>query len=312
MKILQISPTPKSAISIVSKGISRNLKDIEFKLCCFHPKRPGAEDIAEAKKLLKWADVVDCQYWKSGSKMRETCPNEWASKPKILTHHNPYNLFEESWDDYKVIVVTNSYQLSQLPKARMIPLGVNLDFFQFNENYTKEKVVEMTVGRIEGKKGVEEIAIACQRLKYKFVLVGMVSDPKYLDLVLKEGKGIIDFRRDASDKVLLRSYYESAVHVCNSIDNFETGTLPILESMATGVPVLARNVGLVPDINNGKNLRLMDFGNFEIDKITESLRELMEDYDARVAIRNEAKKSIQARSDVHRAKDYAKLYKEVL
>ncbi|MBU1759384.1 MAG: glycosyltransferase, partial [Bacteroidetes bacterium] len=40
----------------------------------------------------------------------------------------------------------------------------------------------------------------------------------------------------------------------NSLFDFESGTLPILEAMACGVPVLTRNIGHVPDLFDGKNM----------------------------------------------------------
>jgi glycosyltransferase involved in cell wall biosynthesis len=311
MKIVQIVPVLPSAITIQARGILKHNKDFDIKLVTLHPKRPDKREIDQLVELWKWADVIDVQYWKSGAKFRELRPDLWNKKKKILTHYNPYNLKEETWEDYAIQVVVNSTQAKELPTARVIPLTIDLDFFKFGKIYTTEPIVNMTVSRIEGKKGVEEVAQACKELEYKLLVVGRVSDGNYMDRVKNAGGKFLTFRNNVSDREVRQGYYESAIHVCNSVPNFESGTMPILEAMACGVPVLTQNVGHVPDLNNGSNMRVMDGGHENVESIKEHLKELMSGRRTRVKIRDEAAKTVQNRDDKIRAAAYRKLYEEL-
>lgn len=278
----------------------------------FHPKRPDKHEIQQVAEWWPKVDLVDCQYWKSAAKVREMFPHLWSTKKKILTHYNPYNLLEELWSDYSTVVVVNNYQKSVLPNARLIPLCINLKFFSFNRsNYTVDPVVNMSVNRIEGKKGVWEVAKACKELGYKFLLVGRVADGEYMKRVKDVGGDSLIFKNSVSDNELKASYYSSAVHVCNSQDNFESGTLPVLESMACGLPVVSRRVGHVPDIYNGKNLHIYEGHNEDVESLKKCLQDIMKDRRYRIDLRIEAEKSVQSRSDVWRAEEYAKLYREL-
>lgn len=224
MKILQVTPIWPSAITILAKQIVKHNKDVQIKLVTFHPKRPDAKEIEQVKNLWNWADLIDMQYWKSASKIRELMPNLWNTKKKILSHYNPYNLQEETWEDYALNIVVNNYQKSVLPQARLVPLCIDLDFFRFNRGYyPTEPIVNMCVARIESKKGVLQVAQACNDLNYKFILVGRISDGIYMEKVKEAAGSVLDFRNSVSDQDVKKGYYESSVHVCNSKDGFESG-----------------------------------------------------------------------------------------
>jgi len=314
MKILQIVDSPHSAIRTLANQIIRhNRGKAEIQLVVFHPKRPDKSQLQQIQDLWLWADLVDVQYWKSGSKVREMFPKLWDRRKKILTHYNPYNLHEEKWEDYSVVNVVNGFQQKELPEARMMPLAIDMDFFAFNRsNYTVDPIVNMSVSRIEGKKGVVEVAKACNELGYKLLLVGRVSDAKYIQQVKDAGGKSLEFRNNVSDSEVRKAYYESAIHVCNSVDNFESGTMPVLEAMACGTPVLTRLVGHIPDIYNGSNLHINKNSCEDVENIKLCLKEMMDGRNYRITMRNTARDSIADRTDKKRAERYFDLYKEVL
>jgi glycosyltransferase involved in cell wall biosynthesis len=225
LKVLQIVDSPHSAIKTLANQIVRhNRGKAIIQTVVFHPKRPDRMQIEQIQKLWPWCDIVDIQYWKSGSKIRELFPKLWDHKKKILTHYNPYNLHEEKWNDYEVVNVVNTFQKKELPNARLIPLAIDMDFFAFNKNnYTNDAIVNMSVSRIEGKKGIVEVAKACNELNYKFILVGRVSDSKYIEQVKIAGGKLLEFRNNVSELEVKNAYYQSAIHVCNSVNNFESG-----------------------------------------------------------------------------------------
>jgi glycosyltransferase involved in cell wall biosynthesis/frataxin-like iron-binding protein CyaY len=225
LKILQIVDSPHSAIRTLANQIVRHTRDkATIETVVFHPKRPDKAQLDQIQQLWLWCDMVDVQYWKSGAKIRELFPKLWDRRKKILTHYNPYNLHEEKWEDYEVVNVVNGFQKKELPNARMMPLAIDMDFFAFNRsNYTLDPTVNMSVSRIEGKKGVVEVAKACNELGYKLLLVGRVSDANYIEQVKAAGGKALEFRNNVSDSEVRKAYYESAIHVCNSVDNFESG-----------------------------------------------------------------------------------------
>lgn len=309
LKVLAITDTNKSAIFRLTNQIKKYSSEIEMKIVDFHPKKPDSKQIENFKNGVKWCDIIDVQYWKSGSKIKEMFPELWKSKKKILTHHNPYNLHEENWIEYKKIIVLNKTQQSQLPNSIWIPHCIDMNFFKFNENYSKEKIVNMTVARIEGKKGVYEVAKACAELGYKFLLVGRISKQDYYDKISKEfGQGNFEFRNNVTEDLLLKSYYESAIHVCNSVDNFESGTMPILEAISCGVPVVTRKIGHIPDIFNGENLSILDCQPENTEVIKNNIKDLMEDLPKRLEMRKKAIESISDRTPERFSKDYLKVY----
>lgn len=309
-KIALITDTTQSAIARLANGL--NSPDIDYRKSSFHPKKPNHAEIDAVKKLFNWADLIHIQYWKSGSKIKEMFPVMWDSKPKILTHYNPYNLHEENWSDYKKLVVVNQTQQKGLPQATLIPLCIDTSFFKYNPKYVKrQNIVHMSVARIEGKKGVKEVAQACGDLGYKFILVGRPSDPQYVKSVLDVGKGMIDYRQNISDEALRSSYYQSAIHVCNSVDNFESGTMPVLEAMSCGIAVLARPVGHVPDLYNGNNLELLECEHNNVECLKVALANLMSDRTKRLEMIQEALITVKDRGNDTWNRNHKELYEHV-
>ncbi len=241
-------------------------------------------------------------------------------KKKILTHHNPYDCeIEDWWDKYDEVVVKNQTQQKTMQikfnkTPVLIPHSIDLEKFKFQREYPEDNVFKaiMVAARIESSKGVLEVAKACKETRTRLILVGRISDMDYMQQVMSEGGDYIDFRQNLSDEELLKSYYEAHIHICNSKDNFESGTLPILESMACGVPVLTRSVGLVPDIYNKKNMVVRTGVKEDWQDLANEIEKLKNDRELRKSIREEAFSSIVDRDDEYTARKYYALYRQVL
>jgi glycosyltransferase involved in cell wall biosynthesis len=312
MKILIVCDKLESAIGKLAKSVVELNPHFDIHLIAVHPKRPDPEQIEDYVKYASEADIVDYQYWKTAMMLRENLPDVFnkASK-KILQHHNPYDVDKEKWDEiFDKVIVNNETIHRALPYAELIHNSVDVEYNKFNDDYTTENVVQMVAARIGKEKGVREVAQACKELGYKFLLVGRPSKQDYLDEVLKINPDT-DYRRDISDEAVRQSYYESAIHVCNSYDNYESGTLPILEAMSCGVPVLTRKIGHVPDINNGENIVVRVGKEYDIENLKTELKNLMEDSAKRIKMREKAWQSVRNWSNVRRAWDYSKLYYQV-
>jgi len=309
MKIAIFHPKVDSAIERLIRPIVKHNPQFQIEVAQIHPKRNDADQLFRAHDLLKWADIIDIHYWKSGEILKASFPIEFAAKPKVLCHFNPYDLKNQDWQkEYDITVVGNNQMQSVLPWARLVPYCVDLDFFEFNEDYTENKTVNMVVNRIEGKKGVLEVAKACAELKYEFNLVGNVSEGEYMRQVMAAGGDYIHFFENATDEALKEIYYKSAIHVCNSVDAFESGTMPILEAMACGVPVLTRNVGHVPDIYDGGNMIVRPGKDDDVEDLKKQLQNLMDNPDLRKNLRESGWKTIKNRNDVRMARKFSRIY----
>jgi glycosyltransferase involved in cell wall biosynthesis len=319
MKILIVVEKLGSAIDTCAKAMAKMSDWIDYEIIAVHPKRPSPEQLEDFRKKAFAADLIDFQYWKSANMLISAFPF-LKDKKKILTHHNPYDCeLENWWDKYDEVVVKNqtqqkTMQLKFNKTAILIPHTIDLNKFQFQREYPDDGVFKaiMVAARIESNKGVIEVAKACRMTQTRLILVGRVSDMEYMRNVMAEGGDYIDFRQSISDEDLLKAYYESHIHICNSRDNFESGTLPILESMACGVPVVTRAIGLVPDLYNKKNMVVRSGQKEDWEELAREIERLKNDRELRKTIREEAFNSIIQRDDEYTARKYYTLYRQIL
>lgn len=334
MKVLIVSITPKSAVDRLSEKIKKYNPHIDITILPFHPKRFSKRDLATFKHYADKVDLIHFQYYKSAIKLLEIFP-ELKDKATILTLHNPY-AYEDYWkknlnsnikySDFTNIVVKNETQQKEVPNSILIRHGIDLNEFKFNENYCPKSkgdekgcrscshkchTVGMVAFRIEKNKGIKEVAQACKELGYKFILVGHVSKASYFK-ELMEVNPDIDFREDISDEKLKQAYKDMAVLVCNSRDGFESGTMPILEAMAIGTPVLTRYVGLVPDAYNTVNMMLRRGAHDDIKDLKNSLRKLMSNRKLRLRIREAAWTTVRNYDIRRMARKYSWVYNRTL
>ena len=308
MNILILVDKKKSAIALLAGLIKRYSPHHHITIQSFHPKRPDLDELENAPKLWEAADIVHVAYWKSGDKFKEMYPQLFASKRKILTHYNPYNVYERDWkEDYKRIIVPNNEMEEKIPYAKKIPMCIDLHFWEYNRDYTDSKAVLMVAGRIEGKKGIKEVAITCKNLGVPFNLVGRVSKGAYVNEVLQANPDT-KFLENATDEQLRDMYYQSALYVCNSIDNFESGPLPVLEAMACGVPVISRLVGHVPELYNGGNM-VLHTGNPEaVDELEKIIGDTLSSKPLRNNLREKAWWTVKNRNAEKMAREFSGVY----
>jgi len=302
MNILMIVDKKGSAIWRLAKGIQKNLPHFQIDVADVHPKRPDDEQIDFFYRKAKEADILDFEYWKTYTMLRENYP-ELMNKKKFLAHYNPYNLFEEEWD---LPVTTCNKDMNSRLKSIYVPLSIDTDLFQYKRDITNNKTIQMVSGRIESKKGVLPVAEACKALGYKLLLIGSISNREYFNKIM--ATGVVEYRENVSDSDLVASYHESVVHVCNSIDNYESGTMPIIEAMLCGTPVLTRNVGHVPDLDNSKNMVIRDGEPEDINDLKKQLKDLVEDEKKRFDLRENAWNTAKTKGDVRRALKYEDMY----
>lgn len=314
IKVIAVVDKRGTALDRLARGVIPYMRNVDYHVVDVHPKRPSLDQLVNFENLAKDADVIDYLYYRTADMLRAKYP--WLKdKPSLLTHHNPYSLNESDWNGYDLVIGCNQEIYKRLGEittqpVEMAPLTVDTDFWEFNTEWSPNHRVIMVANRIEGKKGVLEVAQACKQIGATFVLVGAISDQDYFHEVIRVGD--VEFAQGVSDEELRKLYYGASAHVCNSVDNFESGTLPILEAMLCGVPVLTRNVGHVPDLNNGENMVLLDDQPDDVDGIAKKLKEMLDNPDKLKELRDKAWQTAKARSHERRAYIYQKFYRQVL
>lgn len=310
MKVLIVSDKIGSAIDRIAKMIQAELPHLAISVCQVHPKRPDERQLAYFAAMAKDADIIDFEYWKTAEMLLAKFPLMTKGRRTILAHHNPYDLKRADWSKYDVLLAKNREIFKILDDSRYTHIPVDLKQFTFGTDYHPEnKMVLMVAARIEAKKGILEVAKACKDLGYKFTLVGTVSDQAYFDEIESVG---VDFVTGLSNAELLEYYHKATVHVCNSDDNFESGTMPILEAMASGCPVLTRSIGHVPDFFDGKNVSVRWGKRDDMEDLMNALRGLVEDEKKLREMREDAFVTVLNYSASRMAWFYEKLYWELM
>lgn len=315
LKVVSVSDKVGTAIDRLCRGVAKYHTNLEYIVCDVHPKRPDPEQLARFEQEAKTADIIDWQYYRTADMLRERYP--WLEgKKNVLTHNNAYSHRERDWNDYDMVVANNNTlhkELSQITQAPLeyVPLTVDADFWKFNTEWSKNDRILMVANRIESKKGILPVAIACADAGLKFVLVGSISDRNYFEAIMQTGR--VEFHENISDEDLRNLYYSSALHVCNSVDNFESGTLPILEAMLCGTPVLTRRVGHVPDLYNDINIKILNSEDNEDTRYIKSeIEKILYDEKALQEQRRAGWETAKARNHERRAYEYQKLYRKLI
>lgn len=313
LKIVAISDKTGTAIDRLCKVVEPYHKNIDYVVIDCHPKRPDVSQLARIEQECRTADVIDYQYFRTAEMLRERF--SWLKDiPSILTHNNPYSIKESDWNSYQAVVANNKSikkDLEKITDTRLehIPIVVDPFFWQFNDNYSFNKSVIMVANRIESKKGILPVALACKKLGIKMQLVGAISQPDYFREIIDTG--VVHFAQECTDEELRSMYYEAGVHVCNSIDNFESGTMPILESIYCGVPVITRKIGHVSDFAD-ESIVINDHDSEDVDHLVDIIDKLLCDTKKLENMRQQAWYSIKHMNPERRAYMYQKLYRELL
>lgn len=328
LKVVCIVDKEGTALDRLAKGVAKYHDNLNYVVLDIHPKRPDQVQLERFEREAIDADIIDAQYYRSLYMLREKYP--WLKDKKtILTHNNPYAIEEQTWNDVQLNVGNNNYITDRLgyiteKPVEHVPLTVDTDFWKFNLEWKfsgesddrrrhesiEKPVIIMVANRIESKKGILEVVKACKDLELKLIVVGSISDGDYFHELLRAGT--FEFHEKITDEELRDLYYRSTIHVCNSADNFESGTLPILEAMLCGVPVLARKVGHVPDLYNKENMVINSSPKEDVEAIKNHLFSMLADRKKLLEIREAGWNSAKTRSFERRAYAYQKLYRQVM
>lgn len=313
LKVLCVVDKERTALDRLAQGVKPYHDNLNYVVLAVHPKRPDQAQLEAFEREAMDADIIDWAYFRTAEMLR--AKYDWLKEKKqILSHYNPYSIHESDWNGYDAVVGANASiheDLKKITTAKLlyIPICIEADFWTYNFDWQPNNNVLMVANRIEGKKGILPIAQACSELGLNFHLVGAISDMEYFQKIAATGA---TFHQEISDEDLKQLYYNSALHICNSVDNFESGTMPILEAMLCGTPVMTRLVGHVPELNNGENMVIYNGDNEDVPALKDVIFQTLSDKKELERMRDRAWNTAKARNMERRAYSYQRLYREIL
>lgn len=304
------------AIGNLTKAIVKNQKHrFNFHHVSIHP-RGVITDTMKVEDLMKEGvefDLWHAQYFNSSEQAMQFLP-ALEEIPTMLTVHNHYQMDKPDWKKYDTVAIATKYGVDKLKERHdrifHIPYGVDLNRYTYIDELTKDKNIGY-VGRVVAHKNLARITLAAKKLGYRVVGTGYVDKPVYWETVDKD---VLDFmggigRNTMTPARRKDSLYEKMMcFVMYSTEEKETGTLPLFEAMARGVPVLATAQGSARDIiEDGENGIIFNEDNFE-----EKLKEVMENEELREKLRKNARKTVIKYTEERYARNFAKAYFKTL
>jgi glycosyltransferase involved in cell wall biosynthesis len=306
------------AIGNLTRSItnSKSMSRFNFTVIPVHPRDTMASFVDLDRALKGGIDLWHAMYWHSAQNIIDLHPlKDYAKIPKLLSHHNHYSLDKGDWHEFEGVAVPTNWAMDKLKTVHSnlykIPYGIDLDRFSFVKEYPPEENTVGYIGRVVPWKNLAKICEASKELGYKVLGSGYIEDQDYWKTVDKsclDYKGNIGRAAMSPANVKDDLYAKMKVFVAYSTGEKETGTLPLLEAMARGVPVLATSQGMARDIiEDGINGIIFTEENFK-----EKLKMLMEDEKLRLEIRNKAWDTIKNFSEERMAWNYGKAYYDVI
>lgn len=307
MKILLVVDKQGTAIDILADFIIRHNQQHAIDKLALHPKRPNQIDLEFLKGHIEDYDLVHWMYWKSWQKALDEL-GTLPTKKSILSHFNPYDVTKAEWCGFDRVVYCTQEQRDKVVGGDLVRLGVDEELWEYAPKQGIS-TIGMCANRIEGKKGVKEVAEAAKRLGMKFILVGRISKPEYFEEVKAVGCDL-EFHENVDFKEMPELYQRMGVYVCNSVDNFETGPMPPMEAMLCGTPVVSTQIGTLAEVFEDQKNILFHDGSME--GITMAVNRIEEDDKLRQKIIDSGWNTAKQLNSVRFAHEYNKIYHDVV
>ncbi len=161
--------------------------------------------------------------------------------------------------------LTATYPAVPAEKIKVLHNGINLEFFNFEPQFPREKNLILSIGRLVAKKGFPDLLQACAILKekqipFRCVIIGQGEEAKTLEAKRQE-LGLTDVVSLAGPKTQAEvlPYLKRATLLalpCTVDADGNQDALPtvLLEALGTGCPVVSTTVSGIPEIvDDGKN-----------------------------------------------------------
>ena len=197
---------------------------------------------------------------------------------KCFLSHLPSAIVDTEYVKDKV----NHYPIRRKPVMHVIPQGIDESFFSLN--CSKDSQMVLSVGAIGERKGhiltLKAFELAEEKgMDARLVIAGTIADKQCLErlqdaIAQSKSKAQISLFTDLSDEALKRLYEKAHLFVLHSEE--ESQGIVFAEAMATGLPIVATQVGGIPwVVRDGRNGLLSEYG--DVDAFADNIQKLMLD-----------------------------------
>lgn len=318
-KILLVADSKGWAIDRLCQVLVKYNSHFDIRLVYYHA-RDAERKLEEFQKLLAEfkPDLIQWDYFRTAGRFLQLDPSI-GKYPSIVHHHNQQDkalyMFDFLSMGVKKVVVHNRKAVEMLASKGwtegvvQIPLGIDPKYWQFREK-EPETFTAGYAGRICAWKNAGLIAEATHELGVPMMLMGKMDDPNYWDTI--QHKEHMDFSFwECTDEQRPDFYKNLGCYVGASDDSRESGTLELLESMASGVPVITTLSGIARDIcEDGKNCLVVPFNDQEA--IKAAIAKLRDDPSLRKELADNAWNTVKNYTEEKYAMRFSKLWYEVL
>ena len=324
-------------ISLLTEGLVENGHDVTLfatgdshtkgKLVSIFPKALGNSGFAKSSGLLPLLQNRECMLRQDEFEIIHNHTQylglftfEFA-KPKVVhTWHGSFykdetteekRLVLEKFKNSNFISISNN-QREAMPELNFVKTVYNsIDTSDYPFVESPKDSYLLWLGRITEKKGPLDAIKVAKELNMPLVMSGAIDpiDQEYFDSVIKPelNTKLITFYSELKDIAEIRKLYQNALCTLYPISWHEPFGLVMAESMATGTPVIAYNIGSVPEIiTDGKTGFVVD-PMLEIEGLKNAVKKIGQ------IKRSDCRKDVEARFSKERmTRDYIEAYKKVL
>ena len=312
-KILQIIDIKGWAIGTLADAVIKHNPHFDWKQIAVHPKdlELGKVDLKPIIEAIKWADVIDGEYWRTMSQLFDMIP-ELKTKPVLITHHNEKNILSYEWPENVIHVVETKYSEDLIkehyPNAKVYfaPVGFNANEFEWNQEYPPAEKAVGYVGRVVPWKGLKDLAKACYELKYPLMLMGKIDKVSYWNEIPQEHRDNIDLSYMNCEPHERQEFYKNITcYVGNSGSGRETGPMGLVEALIVGVPCVTTAAGIAADIHDDENENMVMVDYDDYNGLKEAIQRVMESPSLQAELRKNGWNTIRGynlerRSSVYR------------
>jgi glycosyltransferase involved in cell wall biosynthesis len=176
-----------------------------------------------------------------------------------------------------------------LEAMRLVPVGVDPDLFKPTPSVTRRPGRLITTASADvALKGLSYLLEAMAKLRadgrdLSLIIIGKPKPGKSMDLIDNYGLAPhIEFVSGVSDERIVELYAEAEAAVVPSL--YEGFSLPAIEAMCTGIPLIATNGGALPEVTGDDGDTVFRCRKGDVDDLARAIRTALDDPAARERI----------------------------
>lgn len=225
---------------------------------------------------------------------------KWNLLKRKFTLKHLYQFVTQSYYEFKLLnmvshtIVDTQYvanqiehcyhrhYISKLPQMHVIPQGINEKYIELNCSPNSKTI--LSVGAISKRKGhlylLQAFDLLCEKMNdVQLVIAGVLAEQSYYQEMLSyiqqsPNKEKIRMLVNISQDEMFALYTQAKVFALHSQE--ESQGIALVEAMATGLPVVATNVGGIPYVVTHKKTGLLsDYNN--VQTFSSNLHRLLND-----------------------------------